>query len=153
MQSRQILVLPQGDRRLYGEVIDVDEQRQRVWLRPLILVEAEADREEVPPPPPGAEPLQASDPKSEKEVGSGLGHGLLPGSHLPTVHRLQDDSHLLWPLALFEPALDTELLPFWLELTDSPRSPLQPTAAQAFRQFIAQVWAAHPQLFHEQSPR
>jgi hypothetical protein len=119
IQPRQILVLPQGDRRLYGEVIDVDQQRQRVWLRPLILVEEQtgSDREH---------PNQAA---------------------TPTIHLLQDDSDLLWPLALFQPALDTELLPFWLELTQTPRPPLTPIAAQTFRQFIAQVWATHPALF------
>ena len=119
IQPRQILVLPQGDRRLYGEVIDVDRQRQRVWLRPLILVE-EPD-------------IQGPAAPTDRPT--------------PTVHLLQNDSDLLWPLALFQPALDTELLPFWLELTQTPRPPLTPIAAQAFRQFITQVWATHPEVF------
>lgn len=126
IQPRQILVLPQDDRRLYGEVIDVDPRRQRVWLRPLILVDATAAAE-VTADRPAAPPS-------------------------PTVHHLQDDSHLLWPLALFQPALDTELLPFWLDLTQTPRPPLTPAAAQAFRQFIAQVWTAHTEVFGQPAP-
>ena len=37
-QSRQTVYLEHGDTRLYAEVIQVVEVRQRCWVRPLLLV-------------------------------------------------------------------------------------------------------------------
>ncbi len=108
----QILVLAAGDGCLYGEVVDLVPQRQRVWLRTLLLT---------------------------------LANPLDPDR--PSLYLLQEDSHLLWPLALFQPALDTDLLPLLPHLIQTQRTPLTPEAAQAFRQFIAQVWHHNPSAF------
>lgn len=59
---------------------------------------------------------------------------------------LRSAPDLLWPRSLFQPALDTEVLPL---LAMSPPTPPELTGAvrQQLSQFIHQVWQAHPSAF------
>ncbi|MDA0266677.1 MAG: hypothetical protein O3A14_06865 [Cyanobacteria bacterium] len=43
LNANQIVYLAQGDTRLYGEVIQVVESRDRCWVRPLAIVDIEPD--------------------------------------------------------------------------------------------------------------
>lgn len=124
-QPRQIVCLEHEGTRLYAEVIQVVESRQVCWVRPLLLVEF-SNLTQLP------------------EVTSG--RTLTDCNHQsidPPLYDLRPTADLLWPLSLFRPALDTEVLPLLVQLL--AREPqLDPlcTAGQQLNQFIHQVWQA-----------
>ena len=56
---------------------------------------------------------------------------------------------LIWPVKLFRPALDTEVIPLLTQLLVSePQPEHDPVAQQRFDQFIHQVWQAHQARFN-----
>ncbi|WP_250122161.1 hypothetical protein [Chroococcidiopsis sp. CCMEE 29] len=62
----------------------------------------------------------------------------------PLLYDLRPSADLLWPLTLFRPALDTEVLPLLVQLMASePQTEREPVAQQQFNQFIRQVWQFH----------
>lgn len=62
----------------------------------------------------------------------------------PPLCDLRPSADLLWPLTLFRPALDTEVMPFLVELLASlPQPDCDPAAQHQLHQFIHQVWQAH----------
>lgn len=73
--------------------------------------------------------------------------GEFPSSYPPLEPQLSDlrpSADLLWPLALFRPAIDTEVLPLLVQLLASePQTEREPVAQQQFNQFIRQVWQFH----------
>ncbi len=123
----QILCLEHKDTRLYAEVIQVMEARQRCWVRPLILV---------------ISPAAQSDPTLwPEEV-----------SDRSTLYDLRQGADLLWPMTLFRVALDTEVLPLLarLESQELPKPAIPPsglTARHQLNQFVQQVWQAHLEVF------
>ena len=55
---------------------------------------------------------------------------------------------LLWPIKLFRPALDTEVMPLLTQLLASePQLERSPAAQQRLNQFIYQVWQAYKSVF------
>jgi hypothetical protein len=64
---------------------------------------------------------------------------------LPLVIDLRDVSDLLWPLELFRPALDTEVIAFLGQLFPKELK-CEPdlVAKQQFNLFIHQLWEAYP---------
>ncbi len=60
---------------------------------------------------------------------------------------LRNGSDLLWPLALFRPALDTEVIPLLAMLPPLSQSERNPVAGQQLNQFIHQVWQADKGAF------
>jgi hypothetical protein len=65
---------------------------------------------------------------------------------LATLYDLRQDSDLLWPISLFRPAVDTEVIPLLMQL-DVPETQTNQIAHQQLKSFIHQVWQAHQQEF------
>ncbi len=68
----------------------------------------------------------------------------------PVLYDLREGADLLLPVTLFRPALDTELIPLLAQLEaiakhQPPDAPL--IAHRQLRNFIQQVWQAHPDNF------
>jgi len=76
---------------------------------------------------------------------------LVECSHLysscgPQIHDLRSAADLLWPLASFQPAIDTEVIPLLVQLSLKPH-PVDnsPSQQKQLRQFVQQLWQAQPQ--------
>lgn len=66
-----------------------------------------------------------------------------PLSGQPIFYDLRSSADLLWPLALFRPALDTEVAPLLLQLLASePPTDRDSTTFARLYQFVHQVWQA-----------
>jgi hypothetical protein len=66
---------------------------------------------------------------------------------LPTLYDLRQGADLVWPVTLFRPALDTEVIPLLMQL-DAPDATAD--ASEAHRQlswFVRQVWQANQSDF------
>ena len=125
LQPCQIVCLEHEANYLYAEVIQVIESRQLCWARPLVLVLQQ----------------MALTCNALEQV---------------TCYDLRQDSDLLLPLTLFRAALDTEVCTWATHLYADDRNLEAPTAQRdggqrPFRQFIQQVWQAHPEVFQSLS--
>ena len=61
---------------------------------------------------------------------------------------LRSCADLLWPIKLFRPAIDTEVIPLWTQLLASePQLESSSAAQQRLHQFIYQVWQAEKSVF------
>ncbi len=62
----------------------------------------------------------------------------------PVVTDMRDASDLLWPLNLFRPALDTEVITHLSQvLAKEPKTEPDSVAKLQFHQFIHQIWQAY----------
>ncbi|MBW4647691.1 MAG: hypothetical protein KME06_03185 [Kastovskya adunca ATA6-11-RM4] len=69
-------------------------------------------------------------------------------SDRPIVYDLRQGADLLWPVSLFRPALDTEVIPLLVQLETADREPESfQIARQQFNCFIQQVWQAYKSEF------
>ena len=60
------------------------------------------------------------------------------------IYDLRSSAHLVWPIALFRPAFDTEVIPLLSHLLAlDPQLEQDPTAQQQLNQFVHKVWQAH----------
>ncbi len=116
---QQIVYLAHNSHRLYCEVIQVIESRQLCWVRPLCLV----------------------DMAEEKEI----------YQQLFTPELLMDvrsTSDLLYPITLFKPALDTEVIPLLTQLhTPDVFINNSQIAKEKLHQFITKIWQKHIDKF------
>ncbi len=63
---------------------------------------------------------------------------------IPTITDLRDASDLLWPIHLFRPALDTEVIGLLSQLLPKePKADTDTVAQQQLHQFIHQFWQAY----------
>jgi hypothetical protein len=130
-ETYPIVCIEQSNARLFAEVIQIVETRQIGWLRPL-----------------GLEVL-ASGVVNELGV-SELGSG---EPELPTIfYDLRQTADLLWPLSLFRPALDTEILPVLSALQSGKplgveSGELAIASRHQLQQFIQDIWQSHRALF------
>jgi hypothetical protein len=61
----------------------------------------------------------------------------------PLITDLRDASDLLWPIKLFRPALDTEVITLLSQvLAKEPKAEPDSAAKQQLHQFIHQIWQA-----------
>lgn len=105
-QPGQIVSLENGDRNLYGQVIQVVTVRELCWVRPLLLADLSYEQ--------------------------------------PLITDLRDASDLLWPINLFRPALDTEVIGLLSQLLPKePKADTDSAAQQQLHGFINQVWQTH----------
>lgn len=116
-QPCQIVCLEHENGRLYAEVVQVVTSRQVCWVRPLMLALL---------------PVEAS-----------LGTDNLPIPQESAIYDLRMGSDLLWPISLFRPALDTEVIPL-LTMLDTSDSQ---TAQAQLNWFVRQVWQANQSDF------
>jgi hypothetical protein len=62
----------------------------------------------------------------------------------PVVTDMRDASDLLWPLTLFRPALDTEVITLLSQIwAKESKTELDNAAKLQFHQFIHQIWQAY----------
>jgi hypothetical protein len=113
----QIVCLACDQTLLYGEVIQVLEDRQMCWVRPLVLVDE-----------------QQSTDANVSSFGPGSKQHLQP---------VIDGPDLLWPLSYFQPALDTDVIPVLtaVRTTKLTEKTSRQTANQRLRQFMEKLWA------------
>ncbi|HAC64819.1 MAG TPA: hypothetical protein DCF68_15125 [Cyanothece sp. UBA12306] len=113
----QIVSLDHNNSHLYGEIVQVVEERNLCWVRPLFLEILEDNISEI------------SD---------------LSASKFLVDVRLTSD--LLYPIKMFRPALDTEIIPWLnrLETQDYSTENIQ-QARQQLHQFIFEVWQTYSQ--------
>ncbi|HEY9665641.1 MAG TPA: hypothetical protein V6C91_02505 [Coleofasciculaceae cyanobacterium] len=120
-QPRQIVYLEHETTRLYAEVIEVVAAREICWVRPLMMAV------------------------------SSLSHNGLPGDSLEqlVLYDLREGADLLWPASLFQPALDTEVIPFLVRL-GNPDEVQQTNNLDAHKQlssFVQKVWHVYKSSF------
>ena len=115
----QIVCLEHRQSYLYGEVIQVIQSKNRCWMRPLLLA--------VFPPV-----IQA-------ENNFGEANELLD---------LRFTSDVAYPLNLFRPALDTEVIPLisQLESLDGMKE-TNSLSKLKLRQFLEQIWLDNQEYF------
>jgi hypothetical protein len=71
----------------------------------------------------------------------------------PAVIDLRSTIDLLWSLASFRPALDTEILPFLTSIfASAPPTQSNPYARQQLNSFVQQLWQAQKNEFSEDTP-
>ncbi|BAZ66592.1 hypothetical protein NIES4106_13440 [Fischerella sp. NIES-4106] len=69
---------------------------------------------------------------------------LVNSSEPPLINDLRETSDLLWPLDLFRPALDTEVISILSQvLAKEPKPEIDFPSKQLLHQFIHEVWQAH----------
>ncbi|WP_315791608.1 hypothetical protein [Fischerella sp. JS2] len=69
---------------------------------------------------------------------------LVKSSEPPIINDLREASDLLWPINLFRPALDTEVIDLLSQvLAKEPKPELDSPAKQLLHQFIHKVWQAY----------
>lgn len=62
----------------------------------------------------------------------------------PLITDLRDGSDLLWPVNLFRPALDTEVITIFSQVfAKAPKAEPDSAAKQQLHQFIHQLWQAY----------
>ena len=125
-QPHQILYLQHDRDRVYVELIQQVVSRQMYWSRPLALVTGVACHPAV----------GHYQPVWEAEESA--------------IYDLRQAPDLLWPALLFQPALDTEVMPLLSTLytSDAESHPeIAQIAHQQLRHFMHQVWAAAPEAF------
>lgn len=76
-------------------------------------------------------------------VEASLGTGNIPIPQESAIYDLRMGSDLLWPISLFRPALDTEVIPL-LTMLDTSDSQ---TAQDQLNWFVRQVWQANQSDF------
>ena len=65
-------------------------------------------------------------------------------SEAPQINDLRSTSDLLWPINLFQPALDTQVIELYAQiLIKEPKPELSQTAKQMLHQFIQELWQAN----------
>lgn len=134
-QTYPIICLEHHRAYLYAELIQVVQDRQLCWARPLALAIAPVDQ--LNPIESAAWLQQVSD--------DGLDQ---PASDCSGLYDLRQGADLLWPQSLFRPALDTEVIPLLCQL-GAAKAQLETDklAHQQLRAFIQKVWQAHPDVF------
>ena len=121
-QPRQILYLEHDRDRLYVEVVQIVATRHMCWARPLMLVTVPANFSW------GTEDFSQVDQLQ--------------------INDLRQAPDLLWPVSLFQAALDTEVIPLLSKLYSLHSQPdTAPLARQLLNGFIRRIWQAYPQVF------
>lgn len=123
MQPHQILCLEHQDTSLYGEVIQVINERNLCWLRPIVLVQRKQ------------QDLEDTVTLFDLHQGADLLYPL-------TLFRIALDTEVL-PILVQLESLKTEQSP-----AASPEA--SRIAHQQLQHFIRQIWQANPDSFRQQ---
>ncbi|MCG8365569.1 MAG: hypothetical protein MJA27_19840 [Pseudanabaenales cyanobacterium] len=128
IKPHQIIYLEHQNTRLYVEVIQMVKARQLCWARPLALA-------------------QKSSP-AEKSIAPEFFY--LESDKL-SLYALDESPDILWPIELFHPALDTEVLPLLSRLGAQKQKGDPKVNRQYLSRFIYQLWAANQTAFAEKA--
>ena len=129
IQPHQIIYLEHENSRLYVEVIQMVKERQLCWARPLALLTQTSHFPGTPIAPDFS----------------------YLGSENLSLYDLDESPDILWPIELFHPALDTEVLPLLSLLGAQKQKGDTHSNRQHLRQFIQQLWAANQNVFEEKT--
>ncbi len=129
IQPHQIIYLEHEHTRLYVEAIQMVKARKLCWARPLVLLSQTSDSPETPITPDFS----------------------YLGSDNLSLYALNESPDILWPIELFHPALDTEVLPLLSLLGAAKQQGDNQLNRQRLRQFIQKLWAANQKIFEEKT--
>lgn len=140
LKENQIVSLDYLDNHLYGEVIQLIRDRQLCWFRPLCLILSDSGDDlklggdwQRSPNLVVSQKYSADRSSCDREVAP---------------IDLQSSSDLLWPDSLFRPALDTEIINFLPQLTDSSHlSGDKKKRQKCLNKFVYLVWQIHQDKF------
>ena len=121
LKPAQIVCLENHSQALYGEVIQIIEPRQLCWMRPLLLAKFEAE---------------SSSQASVREVDQ--------AQELLDVRLTAD---LAYPLPLFRPAFDTEVIPLISHLGDLDSPEKNILNKKQLHAFLQQIWQENADVF------
>ncbi|MEM6591198.1 MAG: hypothetical protein AAF651_05010 [Cyanobacteria bacterium P01_C01_bin.73] len=139
LHPNQIVYLELGNERLYAEVIEVVVSRQLCWARPLLLRKtAENDRRSISANLLNLENAYAVDHAVELDHSSGLAS--------PELYNLKEGPDLIWPIHLFNPAFDIDLIDIMPGLDRESSIETLSAARQKMNHFIQQFWKAYSLL-------
>ena len=131
LKAGQIAYLAQDPWRLYVEAIDQIPAKQAYWVRPLILTR-------VAEPFPEATDTHTEDPPASAGAIAPLSAFPTPLQRAQSLpwHDVRAAAQLIWPQDAFQPALDTDLLP-WMVILNAPASlSCSPVAKWALHRFL-----------------
>lgn len=136
ISPRQIIYLEHGCTRLYAEAIQIIEERQMCWARPLLLVErVEGYMDKPSDRLSGQPPTIGLTDHWEEATGASM-----------HVYDLEGGSDLLWPIDLFQLAVDTDLLSVLGYLYQGKTAQPCSEGQVRLRQFVQRLWDMHPTL-------
>lgn len=119
LQVHQIVGLKQDNFCLYCEIIQLIPQRQYCWVRPILLVFLS----------------DTTDPSSSVLTAE-------------KITDLRDSSDLLLPWSLFQPALDTEIIPLFSKIQELNSISVNKIQARQELNFcLKKIWQANRNLF------
>ena len=129
IQPHQIIYLEHENTRLYVEVIQMVKARKLCWARPLALL---------------------------AQTSAFTGTPITPdfsylGSDNLSLYDLDESPDILWPIELFHPALDTEVLPLLSRLGSQKQKGDTQLNRQHLSRFIQKLWAANQKVFEEKT--
>lgn len=134
LQAKPILCLEHTSGKLYGEAIQLIQERQTCWFRPLCLV--------VTP-----ETESSWQQGSDMTIGHAVDAVNSQSQNIISID-LQSGSDLLWPANLFRPALDTEIISLIPQLIEIERDYCDRSANQAYlNKFVRLVWQTERDRF------
>ena len=119
--------------RLYAEAIQVVEARQLCWARPTLLIQGLPIEEA---------PQQSSDRQTAIADAA-----LNPESAALSFYDLEDCSDLIWPVMLFNTALDIDFFALLAHLRRHRKQPASTRSQQQLNSFIRCCWQAHRDIF------
>lgn len=140
---------------LYAEVVQVADARDLCWVRPLVLVESEGEQFDSDAI---AQFIQAPAAQDDAACGAepdDAAQSIRQSGQSVCIYDLRQSADLLWPLCLFQAALDTEVAPLltWLYQSDAAHSkPICLAAPQQLRGFMERVWQDNIALFQPSAP-
>lgn len=147
----QIICLEHEYEALYAESIQILEEREQVWARPIVLATLPTAFHSHYRHPHLTHAMHSGD-YSAKGYGAASIQAV-PWLHEATLFDLRLGSDLLWPRDEFRPALDTEIIPIVTQLGEPKHTVEGDRQANhaVLQQFIRNAWSACAPRQHSQS--
>ena len=130
IKPHQIIYLEHENTRLYVEVIQMVKARQLCWARPLVLTQKTF--------------------LAGGAIAQGFAYVELESDKL-SLYDLGEGPDILWPIELFHPAFDTEVVPLLSSLSAQKHKGDPKLNRQFLNRFIYQLWAANQNIFGERA--
>jgi hypothetical protein len=138
----QILYLEHGSSRLYAEVIQVVESRHLCWARPTLLIQGLPDN--------ASEGLLVGEARAfvqqNRQEVIALA-AIAPETSTLNLYDLENCPDLIWPLALFEIAYDTDFFSLIVQLKINPDESAHQNGTNQLNAFIRGFWHSHADAF------
>ena len=158
LKVNQIACLENDNDKLFGEVIQLVPQRQLCWFRPLFLLISNSWAKNIDNLPRiVAEPLGQNSPSKLtsnhllKPIIVDSTRDFSSSSHTiqeAQIVDLHSGSDLLWPVDLFRPALDTEVICFMGQLKETNHTSTDKISSSKYlKLFIHRVWQDNQDKF------